>query len=206
MRYSKLDRSKYISHLDLTATLQRAFLRASVKLKYSEGFNPHPYISVALPLSVGYESICELVDVAILGDALPNIEEIKLPEGIDIESVYIPTRKFNDIKWLEISGKLYYDREVDNDFISRIKTAFTRDSIIITKRTKRGEKDIDIVPHIRDVNIEYKDNILLSAKISAQDPTLNPVDLMNALDDDLKPSHTDIRRVEIYDANMIKFE
>lgn len=206
MRYSKTGRAKYISHLDLTATLQRALLRAGIKLKYSEGFNPHPYISVALPLSVGVESICELVDVAIMGESLPDVKAIKLPDGIIITDIYFPSRKINEIKWLEISVKLYYDREVDSELASNIMSVLTQDSIVITKRTKRGTKDIDIIPHIRDVNVECNDCILLSAKISAQEPTLNAVDLLNALCDDFKPLHTDVKRIELYDAKMVKFE
>ena len=50
--FSKTGRAVYISHLDLMRTLTRAFLRAECRLKYSEGFNPHPQISIALPLSV----------------------------------------------------------------------------------------------------------------------------------------------------------
>ena len=63
--YSKTGKAKYISHLDLMATMRRALLRAGIELKYSEGFNPHPYMSVALPLPVGCSSICELIDIGI---------------------------------------------------------------------------------------------------------------------------------------------
>ena len=62
MRFSKTGRAVYISHLDLMRTITRAFLRAECRLKYSEGFNPHPNISIALPLSVGCESVCEIMD------------------------------------------------------------------------------------------------------------------------------------------------
>ena len=62
MRFSNTGRAVYISHLDLMRTITRAFLRAECRLKYSEGFNPHPNISIALPLSVGCESVCEIMD------------------------------------------------------------------------------------------------------------------------------------------------
>ena len=51
LRFSKTGRAVYISHLDLMQTMQRAFSRAGFALKYTEGYNPHPLISIALPLS-----------------------------------------------------------------------------------------------------------------------------------------------------------
>ena len=88
MRFSKTGRAVYISHLDLMRTITRAFLRAECRLKYSEGFNPHPNISIALPLSVGCESVCEIMDFKMLED-MP-CDEIKsrlstqMPEGIEV--------------------------------------------------------------------------------------------------------------------------
>jgi len=205
IKYSKTGRAKYISHLDLSATLQRAFLRAGVKLKYSEGFNPHPYISVALPLSVGFESICELVDVAIVGESLPDIETIKLPEGIAIDEIYLPTQKFSKIKWVQISARLNYDRQIDDELVKNIKSILTQDSIVISKRSKRGINDIDIAPHIKDVDVTHDECILITAKISAQEPTLNGGDLINALGEDYKPDHMEVRRIDLYDANMKQF-
>ena len=55
LRFEKTGRAIYISHLDMMRTMQRVFARAGLELKYSEGFNPHPQISIALPLSVGTE-------------------------------------------------------------------------------------------------------------------------------------------------------
>ena len=62
LRFRKTGRAVYISHLDLMRTMQRAFSRAEYELEYSKGFNPHPQISISLPLSVGVASLCELMD------------------------------------------------------------------------------------------------------------------------------------------------
>ena len=69
LRFTKTGRAVYISHLDLMHTMQRAFSRAGYELKYSEGFNPHPQISIALPLSVGAASLCEIMDFRLSGEA-----------------------------------------------------------------------------------------------------------------------------------------
>jgi len=207
-RYSKLDSSKFISHLDLTATLQRAFLRAGIELKYSEGFNPHPFLSVALPLSVGFGSVCELVDVGIIGEKLPDINLISLPDGIKLLDVYMPTRKFSEIKWIKVQGDLQYDREISQDFLSELSSVYEKSNIIISKRSKRGIKEIDIAPHVKDVDFALKNSntITLTAKISAQEPTLNVNDLLTALDNSLKPDYSDVNRIELFDANMVQFK
>ena len=205
LKYAKTGKATYISHLDLMATMQRAFLRAGIELKYSEGFNPHPYMSVALPLSVGNESVCELMDVAIMDNELPDIKKIKLPEGIEVLDAYMPMRKFNEIAWVEIIGSMHYETEINAAQIDNLKQCYDRQSIVVSKRTKRGNKDLDIAPYIKNISFDFNDAIIMSAKISAQNPTLNTDDIMNVLDENNKPEFMRIKRIDIYDSNMIKF-
>ena len=56
--FSKAGTARYISHLDLMRTFQRAFARAGISIKHTEGFHPHPFVSIPLPLSVGFSSQC----------------------------------------------------------------------------------------------------------------------------------------------------
>ena len=92
LRFSKTDRAKYISHLDTNRVFQRAFSRAKINLWFTEGFNPHPFMSFSLPLSLGVESLCENVDIRLLDDMTDS--ELKsrmngvLPDGIRIVDVY----------------------------------------------------------------------------------------------------------------------
>ena len=59
---------KYISHLDVMRCMSRAVRRARLPLWYTEGFNPHPYMMFALPLSLGFSSQCESMDIRIEGE------------------------------------------------------------------------------------------------------------------------------------------
>ena len=77
-QFRKTGAAVYVSHLDLMRTMQRAFLRAGFPLAYSEGFNPHAILSMALPLSVGMESVCELMDFRLRDPADPAV----LPERL----------------------------------------------------------------------------------------------------------------------------
>ena len=113
LKFTKCGRAVYISHLDLMHTMQRAFSRAGYRLKYSEGFNPHPQISIAIPLSVGTESLCEILDFRLAEetalDEIPARLSAALPEGIEVKEAYEAQSKAADIKWLELCGRFEYD-------------------------------------------------------------------------------------------------
>ena len=208
LRFEKTGRAVYISHLDLMATMQRAFARAGLELKYSEGFNPHPLISILLPLSVGTGSRCELMDFRLREDAVP--EELParltavLPEGIRVLEAYPSERKSAQLKWLEIEGSMEYDHGAPDP--KRLDAFFTQDEIVIEKKTKRGIGQSDIRPAIRSIRFDRDgENIRLHAVISAQEPTLNPDLLPSALRQlfpELTPDFAEFMRLETYDADM----
>lgn len=210
--FTKTRRAKYISHLDLLRTFQRIFRRAGLELKHSEGFNPHPQLTFALPLSVGAESVCELADIVleseVSGEALPDLLNSVSPEGIRFLKAYTPERKFNEIRWLETEGTLYYDHAEGADRLSEITGALTglfeAPALVITKKTKKGEGDFDVIPAIHSVRFEVKsdNDILVRAVVSAQSPTLNPELLVTAIrthQPEYAPDFASFRRLELYD-------
>lgn len=213
MRFSKTGRAVYISHLDLMRTLTRAFLRAEIRLKYSEGFNPHPQISIALPLSVGCESVCEIMDFK-LSQELPE-EEIKkrlsvqMPEGIEVLDVYSSDAKVKNIKWLSVTGVFEYDTRSAQLMAEKLNEFYSRESIVITKKTKRGVGESDIRPAIKEISfLPEKENVRMQAVISAQEPTLNPeliADALRQLNPELAPDFAKFRRLEIFDENSVVF-
>lgn len=199
LRFEKTGRAIWISHLDLMRTLQRGFSRAGISLAYSEGFNPHPLMSIALPLSVGMESVCEILDVKIEGKFDAEQLNLCLPEGIRVLEAYRSEQKASEIRWLEISGETV---NADADSLNRF---FAQDSIVISKKTKRGVSDTDIRPMIREIRFEEN---RVHALISAQNPTLNPNNLLDAisqLQSELLPERVSFRREEIYDSSLEVF-
>lgn len=208
--FSKTGRAVYISHLDLMRTLTRAFLRAECRLKYSEGFNPHPQISIALPLSVGAESICEIMDFKLLEDRQPQDILValskQLPEGIEAIEVYSSERKVKELKWLKISGVFEYDERSTEEMAAKLGEFYAQDSIVITKKTKRGMGESDITPAIKEISFAADgSDVRLNAIISAQEPTLNPELLAEAtrqLCPDIAPDFVKFRRLEVFDENM----
>jgi len=212
LRLSKTDTAKYISHLDLMSLMSRALQRAGVKLKFSEGFNPHPYLSVALPLPVGCGSICELLDFDAELDppfeGLPDQINDVLPGGVRILEAYAPERKFNEITWIGMECLLYYSGGVGINITEMLKERFSAESIIVSKRTKRGISDIDIIPFIRDIDITGDDVVNLSAKVTAQNPSINPENILDAIErgnTGLAPDLVSFKRMEVFDGNMDVF-
>lgn len=213
LRFEKTGPAAYISHLDLMRVMQRSFTRAGYALKYSEGFNPHALISVCLPLSVGCESVCELMDFRMAGDvdlsAIPERLTEAMPEGIRALEVWRPERKITELKWLEIEGRLDYDERDTDKTAAELIEFFSRDELIVTRRTKRGEAPFDLAPHILSLALFPESGyIRLSAVISAQEPTVNPELLTAALREkapDLAPDFAKYRRIETFDEKMSVF-
>ena len=208
LRFEKTGCAVYISHLDLMTTMQRAFARAGLELKYSEGFNPHPLISILLPLSVGTASVCELMDFRLRGDTeldtLPDRLTAALPEGIRVLEVYPSERKSVQLKWLEVSGSFEYDSGAPEK--EELEAFFRQPEIVIEKKTKRGIGMTDIRTAIERIAFaEERENILVQTRISAQEPTLNPELLAVALRQlrpDLAPDFAEFTRLETYDSDM----
>lgn len=213
LRFAKTGRAVYISHLDLMRTMQRAFTRAGYALKYSEGFNPHPQISILLPLSVGCASVCELMDFTLTESAdlaeLPRRLTAALPEGVTALSAYAPEAKAKQLKWLEIEGRFEYDARSAGKMAAPVGVFFARESIVIRKKTKRGEAESDIAPAIRSFSASADgDAVLVRAVLSAQEPTLNPELLTSALRQlapELAPDFAEFTRLETFEENMSVF-
>ena len=99
----------YISHLDLMRVFQRAFKRAGLNLKHTQGFSPRAMVSIALPLSLGSGSVCEILDFELVGQEELSCEQIKaklnraLPEGVRVRECYESDRKIKHLTHLELS-------------------------------------------------------------------------------------------------------
>ena len=210
LRFQKTGRAIYISHLDLMHTMQRGFSRAGYELKYSEGFNPHPIISILLPLSVGCSSQCELMDFKLKQDCaletLPQELTAVLPEGIEIMEAYEPQRKAAELKWLAVEGIFEYDERPAAEMSDRLMEFFRRDEIVVPKKTKRGIGNFDVKAAVKTISFEPAGNdVKVSAVISAQEPTLNPELLVEALklqSPEISPDFAKFVRLETYDEGM----
>ena len=207
--FMKTGDAVYISHLDLMRVFQRAFARAELHLTHSQGFNPRPSVSIAMPLSVGVTSQCELLDFELDGQNVA-CEEIckrlneKLIPGVRVLQVYENGRKIRDLSLLRCCVTLEYDRGVTEDLVANIRQLFVRDSVTVTKKGKNGPTQQDIIPMIRHIDVRAGEHeITLEALICCQNPSLIPMQLHEAICvylPDCKPDFARCQRLEIYDA------
>lgn len=213
LRFEKTGKAAYISHLDLLHVVQRIFLRAGTPLKYSEGFNPHALISICVPLSVGTESVCELMDFRVTRDidigSLPGELNAVSPEGICFLECYEQQRKAAEIKWLRCEGVYEYDSLSASDALPALEAFYSRESIPVRRRTKRGEGVLELAGNTRGFALEaVEGGVKVTCTVSAQEPTVNPDLLVKALEQlrsELKPDFASFRRLEFYDGNMDVF-
>lgn len=195
-------------------TFQRVFLRAGIRLRHTEGFNPHPYMVFALPLPVGCDSICELLDFDLPDeidlDNLPDLLNRTMPEGIMAEKAYEPQTKFADIAFLKIEGVLDYDNGVSEDLVESLSSLFHEKELVIPKKTKKGIVDTDILPCISEIDFAVcnHDTIRMNAVITAQNPSLNPNYLIDAIGAHLPacmPQYASLIRLEVLNRTKCVF-
>lgn len=206
--FEKKNMAKYISHLDLMRCFSRAVKRARLNIWYTEGFNPHAFMTFSLPLSLGTESFCESVDIRML-DETP-LDEIKdklnetLPPDIRITKVAEPVHKADEIAFAEFEIRLNTDNP--EKVKASVEEKISADEIIVEKKAKQGRKKVlkpvDIKGNIHTYELETGEKyVLLKIIISAGTKTnINPSLLIDAVTADVKE---DIESVDIKKNKML---
>ncbi len=193
MQFSKTETSCYISHLDLVRVFHRAFKRAGIKLDYSKGFNPHPKMGFAQPLSLGYTGLREYIEFETKDEYLPEelerLMRTQMPDGLDIQlcrfleypqktlasvteaaiyTVTIPLKKAIQMK-AEDCRELYMGQE----------------QIIVLKKQKKKKTPVetDIKPKIREIEfLPQSDMLQIKMKIDAgSNSNLSPEQVIDSV-------------------------
>ena len=209
--FEKTGNAVWISHLDLMRLFQRAFKRAGLPLIHTQGFNPRPSVSIALPLSVGVESVCELLDFTLDGESVPCEEICKrlnstLVPGVRVREVYNTGKKLKELSFLDCTATLEYDHGIPVNAQEKLQELFSSESLIVPKKGKNGIQDQDIIPLIKKIAVVEagERELVLNARICCQNPSLNPIQMIAAIGlylPELKPDFAECKRLEIYDLN-----
>lgn len=212
MMFSKTGRAAYISHLDLMHCMQRVMARAETPVWFTEGFNPHAYVSVALPLSTGFESECEFLDFNLLPEAVPEgiVEKLNafMPEGLKALKVYPVSegKPVRDIAWCRYEINLFFDGGVPEGYIEALNSLFSRPEVRFLKRTKRGESEVNL----KDLMREYAaqacgDGVKICAVTAAGGQNLSPEYLTRAAAQylpEFQAPDAAYRRLSVYDKDF----
>ncbi len=158
IRFQKIGNLQFISHLDLQRTLQRILVRADVPLWYTKGFNPHMKIVFSTPLSIGSESVCEMVDIRLAGDISPSEFAEKINEQVTDElrilDAYVPDTKFSDIIWSRYKITLY-SPTLSESSVQKMYDILRQEELLTTKKTKSGEKIFNVIPLVRNFFAQF---------------------------------------------------
>lgn len=213
--FEKKGNAIWISHLDLMRLFQRAFKRAGLPLTHTQGFNPRPSVSIALPLSVGIESLCELLEFDLDGEMVGCDEICRrlnavLVPGVRVRQAYPSGKKIKDLVYLHTHIILEYDEGIPDNLEESLSELFGRESLLVPKKGKNGIQDQDILSMIYSIDFKKLDHnsMLVNAVICAQNPALNPMQIVAGINlylPDLKPDFANCKRIEVYDSEMNVF-
>ena len=183
IRFRKVGNLQYISHLDLQRTFSRVLVRAGLPLWYTQGFNPHIKMVFALPLPLGCESECELLDVRLEREMtereiMERLNE-ELTEELAVTAVYPAERKFTDIAF----ARYEYALTLPNADAERIRAVLSDAETTLTKKSKSGEKEIKLCDYMRTLTVEPAEGgVRMTAMLAAgEGKVLTPEALIGAL-------------------------
>ena len=209
--FRKAGTARYISHLDLMHTVERAFLRAGITIRHTQGYHPHPYVSIPLPLPLGFSSDCELLEFGLVegatAETLPARLNKALPAGIEVLDCYDGGLPFKKLAFVRYDITLELASEQAEQAAADFRELTDRESFVVRKRSKKsksGFTEVDVIPLVEAVEAIRAEGafLYLTLLLKAQNPGLNPDVLLQGLRSeypDLNIVYTACHRREILD-------
>lgn len=154
--FSKGNDVRYIGHLDLMRSFQRAISRAGLPIAYSKGFNPHMILSFGLALPVGVEGTSEIARIELAKDVnVDGIMELmnkSLPKGLSVSKCYtVDKGSVHPSKLIE--SATYRVEFFESIACSEVESIFAQEKLIFQKKTKKKHKEVDLKEYLYDYSI-----------------------------------------------------
>lgn len=187
--YKKSGLAIYTSHLDMNRCFTRVVRRAEIPIWYTEGFNPHPYMTFLMPLPLGQVGMREPIDIKIEDDEM-TFKEIQsrlnsvMPQGIEIVKVSKPVNKPNEIAAAEYEIECEFVSEGEAEGFAAGANAIISGGVLnAEKRSKRGIKTVNLCEMVKSFECENSANKVLVKTVLAagNSVNLNADLLMNSL-------------------------
>ena len=183
--FEKRGEAAYISLLDLQRVFQRLLKISALPVWYTQGFNPHIYLSFSCPLSLGQESVCESCEVKTEAETI-DAEQWRsalqrlMPRGILITKVAPAVQKVGEIASAE------YELKLPAASLAAVEQYNTAPSVAITKKTKRGQKTLELKDYLPQMEMQQQGDWLTGCVVlpcgSGEALNLNPALLLQALE------------------------
>lgn len=212
--FEKRSRAKYISHLDCTRCMQRAIKRAGLPVWYTEGFNPHLYLTFALPLALGYEGLRETMDIRLMDDDMP-LDQVQdrlnavLPQGFRVVQVSQAKGKPAEIAWAQYQVLLGCDGTTPRELLELWRNFDVPGPILVQKKGKKGMKEVDIRPFFETLEAHItSQGLQLGLRFAAGNVTnINPTLALDRFFDEnsLAPSQLEIVRTRVLTQDLEEF-
>ena len=210
--FKKDDECRYISHLDLNRCVLRALHKSKIPVWHTEGFNPHPFATFPLPLSLGFRGINECMDIRLV-DEISDEKLIAdfnacMPAGVRAFAVTEPIMKAGKIAYARFNIKISSDDMNSRKVYEELTKLLSFDEIMIEKRTKSGIKTVDLKKSIKTYEPkEMFDFAELDIVLSAgSTDNANPNLIITALEKQTEKSfYADITRIDLYNSDMELF-
>ena len=214
VKFSKTGTICYTSHLDIMRLFNRTIKRAGIKLAYSQGFNPHPKMVFAQPLSLGYTGLNEYIEIETTEDHEPGYIAEKLselmPPGLDIKgcaaSVSVSVSQKQILVDLFVMIEIPLAKSVDMSDEEIAEFYMSQDRIVTLKKQKKKKVpvEIDIKPMIRQLQVLQQNGLIVmntmldSGSISNLSPELLIKTFTERLGIDTDRSEMDVTRKKIF--------
>lgn len=212
-KFTKLGYLKFISHLDLVDLFQRTLFQNKVDVKFSEGFNPHPRMSIAYPLPLGIESNSEYMEIYLnskidLKDFLIKMNE-RLPAGIKIvEAMYDDDESIsNKVKSVVYAFKLlntFFDKNKNIDIAKELEKINSMDIVEIERKRKKGKRRIFVKENAKEYlkRLELKDDAIYAYIKMSENGSLKPALIFDILNNytniNMDELDIDLERIGLY--------
>lgn len=211
--FKKTGRAKYISHLDLNRCMARATQKAKIPLWYTEGFNPHAFMTFALPLSLGIDGVRESMDIRLVEEISKEdlIAKVNagLPEDIRLFDVTEPVMKPGKIAYASFTITIEPEDRTAEACEQTIRDLLAQETVVVKKKSKSGIKDVDIKPFldIRELRTENGKVVIEIMLPAGSTQNVNPHLLFDALENFCGTRfYAGIVRNDLFDKDGVVFE
>lgn len=219
IKFAKRDEMKFIGHLDIMRYFQKAMRRAGVDIAYSEGFSPHQKMSFAAPLGLGLTSEGEYMDIELHSSKSSRemIQDLNrtMVDGIEILSFkQLPDSAQNAMSSVEAADyrvtfkKEEIPFEEQKKFFQKIETFLKQEAIPIIKKTKKGEKELDLKLFIYRFCVQENSLFLTVSTGSVENikPELIIETFFHSENQEMPEFCFQIQRLELYAKDFIPLE